>query len=201
MEQIGSKQNNKISNTLGRYLTLNKDKVLLKGSIAIALAIFILIGGYCFLHWTSSAEESNLNGLAKQAADYFGCNEVYMEEIVQKGDYLAALCRDNDNKWYMCVYERDRLFGNRWCASGGKPGFKQGRMTSWNYGSPQGEAVLVFCGVNLSDEVGWYTFRNNDIIYTYPVENNTVLDIFVIPNSYDINGSPVMLDENKQPLE
>ncbi len=175
-------------------------RTLFKSVVIAVLLVVILISGYYAYHWAKSANENNLNALAEQAENYLGKDELYIEEITKKGNYLAALCTDNKGAWYMCVYERDNLFENRWYASGSLNGLNQGKMSSWNYGSPQEEVVLIFCGISISDDVNWYTFQNDKITYTCPVENNTVLDIFIISDSSNINGTPTMLDAEKQPL-
>ena len=62
------------------------------------------------------------------------------------------------------------------------------------------EAQILFCGGDLSAEIHWYTFENSGIRYTCPVEDGLVLDVFVIPDSHNINGSPVPLDGKLQPI-
>lgn len=164
------------------------------------LSITVLAAGYCSFHWFSAADRNDFDALARQAADYLGYGEVSIEKTAQRGNYLAALCKDADENWCMCIFNRDRLFENRWRANGGKRGIKDGTVSSWNYGSPQNEAVLVFCGAGIADEVSWYKFQNCTITYTCPVESDKVLDIFIIPDSSDINGSPVLLDYNQQEI-
>lgn len=92
-------------------------------------------------------------------------------------------------------------FSSLICATGGKPYIEKGEISGWNYGSPQGEAVLIFCGTDISRDVAYYKFENNVITYTCPVEGRSVLDVFVIPNTYDINGSPVLLDKNGKEIK
>ena len=101
----------------------------------------------------------------------------------------------------MCVFDRDSVFSHRWRANGGTKGIDPGKIGVWGYGSPAGEAVLIFFGGDLSDEICWYTFQNSGVTYTCPVAENTVLDVFVIPDEISINGTPMPLDERQQALE
>lgn len=176
-----------------------KTRAFVKGCLIALLSIAVVATGYLSLHWFSTADENNLDALAQQAADYLGYDELSIEKVEQRGSYLAALCKDTDGKWCMCVFNRDRLFENRWRANGGKRGMKAGTISSWNFGT-QKKAILIFCGGNISDEVCWYKFQNNNITYTCPVESDKVLDIFVIPDNNDINGYPILLDCNQQEI-
>lgn len=178
-----------------------KTRAFMKGCLIALLFIAVLVVGYCSFHWFSTADKSNLYALAQQAADYLDYDELLIEKVEQRGSYLAALCKDTNGNWCMCVFERDRLFENRWRANGGKRGIQDGTISSWNYGSPQNEAVLIFCGGNISNEVCWYEFQNSNITYTCPIENENLLDIFIIPDSSNINGSPILLDCNRQEIE
>lgn len=178
-----------------------KARAFVKGCLIALLSIAIVVAGYLSFHWFSTANANDLDVLAQQAADYLGYNELSIEKVEQRGSYLAALCKDTDGNWCMCVFDRDHLFANRWRANGGKLRMEAGTISSWNYGSPQKEAILIFCGGNISDEICWYTFQNNNITYTCPVENDKVLDIFIIPDSTNINGYPILLDCNQQEVE
>lgn len=178
-----------------------KKRAFIKGCLIVLLGLAMLVGTYTAFHWFSTADENDHTALARQAAEYFDRDELFVEKIEKRGNYLAALCKDKDGNWCMCVFDRDSLFDNRWIAGGGKPSLKTGTIGSWNYGSPEGEAVLIFCGGSIPDEVCWYKFQNGYITYTCPVDNNTVLDIFVIPDRYDINGHPIPLDNNQQEID
>lgn len=178
-----------------------KKRSFIKGCLITLLSIAICIGGYALFHYVSTVEETNLDALAKQAADYFDYDELIVEKVERRGNYLAALCTDDNEIWCMCVFQRDRLFEDRWYANGGIPSLEKGTIESWNYGSPQNEAVLIFCGGDIPNEVCWYQFQNSNIIYTCPVEDRTLLDIFVIPDRTSINGYPILLDSNQQKIE
>lgn len=175
---------------------INILKAVLTGIIIIVLMVFSIL----FFRWIGTVAEDDTAGLARQAADYLGYDELEIIETSRRGDYLAALCKDPNSNWCMCVFDRDDLFDDRWVANGGKKSMDQGEIESWNYGSPKGEAVLVFCGGNLSDAIHWYRFENSGIEYTCSVDGGTVLDIFIILDNNNINGYAVPLDENKLPI-
>ena len=201
--ETGSAQtnDNKIAKAAAAAWKKGKARVFMKGCLIALLFIAVLVVAYCSFHWFSTADKSDLNALARQAADYLNYDEVSIEKVEQRGNYLAALCRDSEGNWSLCEFDRDRLFENRWRANGGKLKIEDGTASSWNYGSPQGEAVLIFCGGNIPDEVCWYKFQNNNITYICPVENKMILDIFIIQDSHSIGGYPILLDCNQQEIE
>ena len=178
-----------------------KKIAFIKGCLIALLGIVVVFGAYVAVHWLTTVDENNHNGLAQQAADYLGYDTLYVVEVEKRGNYLAALCKDEEENWCMCVYEKDGLFENRWYASGGKRSLKPGNIGSWNYGSPEREAVLIFCGGNISDEICWYQFQNSNITYTCPVDGSRVLDIFIIPDRNNINGYAIPLDSNQQKIQ
>ena len=187
-----------------------------KSALAAALVLFLLaaagVGVWLGVHYFQTVEETDLEGLERQAAAYLGRPrraivydfDYYALEIVEterRGDYLAALCTDGEGKWCMCVYERDSVFPDRWRGGGGKPYLTAGELGSWNYGNPR-EAVIIFCGGDLPEEAAWYTFQNSGITYTCPIENGRVLDVFVLPDTGDISSYPEeVLDQNGDPLD
>lgn len=178
-----------------------KTRAFIKGGLIALFSIAVLVAGYCSFHWLSTADGNDLDALARQAANYLNYDELSIEKVEQRGNYLAALCRDPEGSWSLCEFDRDHLFENRWRANGGKLKIEDGTASSWNYGSPQGEAVLIFCGGNIPDEACWYEFQNSNITYTCPVENKMILDIFIIPDSHNINGYPILLDCNQQEIK
>ena len=158
-------------------------------------AVLVLVAG-----WFRSVSASDREGLARQAADYLKRGPLELVLTEKRGDFLAALFKTGEGDWCMCVFDRSPVFQNRWVAGGGKPSFDAGTLTSWNYGSPREGAVLVFCGGGLSPDIAWYTFVNSGIHYTCPVTDRQVLDVFVIPDHRNINGSPVPLNEDQVPI-
>lgn len=177
-----------------------KHKAFLKGVVAVLVGVLLLLGGYTGYHWFSTAAGEDLSALEHAAAEYMDLDTVHLHQTEQKGNYLAALCTDENGDWFACVFSRDALFENRWNVCGGVSGIQSGEIGSWNYGSPQKEAVLVFCGGDISQEVRWYRFQNGQTIYISPVEDGMVLDLFIIPDTYDINGHPTMLDSDGQEI-
>ena len=113
---------------------------------------------------------------------------------------MAALCIDPEHAWSMCVYERHAIFDDRWVASGGKKAMDSGEIESWNYGSPKKEAILIFCGGNLPEDIAYYSFENSGVEYTCPVDDGTVLDLFIILDRGNINGYPIPLNAYKEPV-
>lgn len=171
---------------------MGKRKSLLIGSQVALVVVLVLIGIYAGVHRFSSVSGSDLDGLARQAADYFGTGDLSITKTAQRGDYFAALCTDNNGNWYMCEYDKDKLFSDRWRAGGGTRGFKAGKLASWNFGTG-GDAVLIFCGAQLPDNVLDYIFTNSGVTYSCSVKDHTVLDIFIIPDSDDISSVPVAI--------
>lgn len=168
-------------------------------AVAVAAAVILGVLGY---HWFSTVPSSDAEGLVSQAEQYLGSDALQILKISGRGDYLAALCVDAEEKWWLCVFDRDPIFQGRYYANGGKVRILTGELTSWNFGDPEGNAVLIFCGGGLPSEMKWYTFSNAGVTYTCPVEDAAVLDIFIIPGGKNnINASPIPLNEDRQPLK
>ena len=109
---------------------------------------------------------------------------------------------DSGDNWCICVYDRDEVFPDRWRANGGAMGMEDGQINSWNFGDPQGNAVIVMGGWGLPWDIAAYSFENSRITYTCPtVVGGMFLDLFVLPDTND-NGANnlVLLDENGDPL-
>lgn len=172
----------------------------LKAVLTAVIIIVVMVSAMLLFGWIGTVSENDTLGLARQAADYLGYDELEIIETTRRGDYLAALCKDPNGNWCMCVFDRDDLFNDRWVANGGKKSMDTGEIESWNYGSPNREAVLIFCGGDLPEDMKWYSFENAGIEYTCSVENGTVLDVFIILDNTNINGHPIPLDENKEPI-
>ena len=79
--------------------------------------------------------------------------------------------------------------------TGGTIDMESGKITSRNCGNEKGEAVLVFGGIGIPDSVEGYEFQNSGVQYSCPVDGETVLDLFVIPDTNDINAAPEMIKE------
>ena len=199
--QSACPEEKKLAEAAARVWKRGKKLAFLRGGLLALLAVALLFGGYGAVHWFSTVDGADVPGLARQAAEYLGYDELFIEETAQRGDYLAALCKDAEGNWCMCVFDRDRVFEGRWYANGGKRQMEKGKLGSWNFGSPEREAVLVFCGGDIPEEVCWYRFQNGGITYTCPVEDDTLLDLFIIPDRESISGSPVPLDSEQRELE
>lgn len=195
-------EDKKIVKAANAVIKKGKKKSFLVGCLIALCAVLVLASAYTGYHWFSSVSGDDLDALAQAAEDYFHESELSVIKTAQRGNYLAALCTDKDGKWFMCEYDRDDVFKERFIASGGTIDFSPGELGSWNWGSPMGEAVLIFWGSELSGDAHFYAFQNNGITYICPIENKTVLDIFIIPNGgSDINADFTLLDEYRQPLK
>lgn len=166
----------------------------------VALICFLALGtAYYTFHWFTSVDGRDRRGLEQQAAEYLHYEKVYIQETEQRGDYLAALGKRSNGEWCVCVFARDRIFSDRWSAQGGILGMEKGTMGSWNVGI-HGNAIMVFGGGDLPEEARWYTFENAGITYTCPVEDKKVLDMFIILDTNDADGTPVLLDRAKREM-
>ena len=183
-----------------------------RGVLGVLLLIVLVVGFNLGYHWFTSVPETDVDALTKQAAEYLlrprrsftpeaDPDTLRIVELERKGDYLAALCTDDQGHWCMCVYDRDEIFKDRWRGGGGKPRLTAGTLGSWNFGNPQ-EAVIIFCGGDLPEEAAYYTFRNSGITYICPIEERQVLDVFLLPDTNDIASSAVdLLDQNGETLD
>lgn len=187
-------------------------RMVWRGMLSALLALAIMIGFRVGCHWFTSVPETDVDALTKQAAEYLlrprraftpeaDPDTLRIVELERRGDYLAALCVDDQSNWCMCVYDRDRIFENRWRGGGGKPSLIAGELGSWNFGNSR-EAVIIFCGGDLPEDAAYYTFRNSGITYTCPIKDRQVLDIFLLPDTRDISSYPeILMDQNGEPLE
>ena len=166
-------------------------RMVWRGVLAVLLFLAIVVGVNVGYHWFTSVPETDTDALTKQAAEYLlkprraftpeaDPDTLRIVELERKGDYLAALCTDDWGHWCMCVYDRDKMFKDRWRGGGGKPRLNAGELGSWNFGTNH-EAVIIFCGGDLPEEAAYYTFRNSGITYTCPIEERQVLDVFLLP--------------------
>ena len=187
-------------------------RMVWRGMLSALLALAIMIGFRVGCHWFTSVPETDVDALTKQAAEYLlvprraftpeaDPDTLRIVELERRGNYLAALCVDDQSNWCMCVYDRDRIFENRWRGGGGKPSLIAGELGSWNFGNSR-EAVIIFCGGDLPEDAAYYTFRNSGITYTCPIKDRQVLDIFLLPDTRDISSYPeILMDQNGEPLE
>lgn len=190
----------------------NNTRMLVKGFAVAAAFAILLVGGWLACHWFTSVSETDVDALTRQAAEYLlkpnrivtpeaDPDTLRIVELERRGDYLAALCTDDQNHWCMCVYDKDRVFENRWRGGGGKPVLDAGELGSWNFGTAN-DAVIIFCGGDLPGDAAYYTFRNSGITYTCPIKNGQVLDVFLLPDTRDISSYPeIILNEDLQPVE
>ena len=77
---------------------LNKVIQSLKSALYIIVIVAALVGFVFGYSWVSSVDENDTNGLARQAADYLGCEELEIIDLEKRGNYLATLSQ--------CITER-----------------------------------------------------------------------------------------------
>ena len=178
-------------------------RVLLAGILLAAAVLVVLAVGFFAQHWVGTARQGDAAGLTKGAESYLKTEGLHLERTQRRGNYMAALFTDEDGTWYMCEFDRDSVFTDRWRAggsSGGSDGLAAGEMNDWLSGSPDREAVMIYCGVGLPEEAKWYAFRHDWTTYISPIEEGTVLDVFVVSDSSGVGTMPVLLDAEKEPL-
>lgn len=187
-------------------------RMVWRGVLGILLLLAIVVGFNLVYHWFTSVPETDVDALTKQAAEYLlrprrslnpeaDPDTLRIVELERKGDYLAALCTDDQGHWCMCVYDRDEIFKDRWRGGGGKPRLTAGTLGSWNFGNSR-EAVIIFCGGELPEKAAYYTFQNSGITYICPIEERQVLDVFLLPDTNDIGSYPEeLLGQNGEPLD
>lgn len=181
-------------------VTSIRKKYIVITAVVIIAGILSGIFAYLGFHYLSTVPENDFDGLSKKASDYLKYDELFIVKTTKRGNYLAALCTDNNSNWCMCIFERDDMFSSRFDVCGGRKGDK-GELSSWNASDSKGNIILVFYGAELSDEVYWYTFENSGIEYTCPIDDNKALDIFIIPDGNSLNSYPIMLDKDKKIME
>ncbi len=177
-------------------------RALLRGGLMMLALILLCVACYVGWHCYSTLPETDLEGLAAQAAEYLGGGPLTVERTERRGDYLAALCVDERGFRCICIFDRDRLFKDRWYANGGTFWMEPGELGVWNFGSPARESVLAFGGGDLPAEARWYTFTSGGITHFCPVEDDSLLGLFVIPDGRgSTSTAPILLDENYRPLD
>ena len=176
----------------------------------LAALVAVVAGVYVGYHYVSSVSPDDQRGMLEAAGEYLtqwddeDIREPDAESMScvasdENGDYMAMLFSDAGGGYSLCVYERDKVFRNRWYASGGTTYIDAGKFGSWGYYSPKKEAVLIFYGGDLPEDAQYYTFRNAGVSMIVPVDE-TVLDIFIFTEDGDVNGYPILLDENQNAL-
>lgn len=163
----------------------HKKKAFRMGIILAALLVVIAAVVFLGSHYMQTASMEDMSGLEYQLESYSEVEHVNVRSIIQKGDYLAVASCDDDGKWHLGVFSRDKVFSNRWRICGSLSKVKPGYLANWNYETPEGGTILVCFGAELSEDICGYSFSNSGVTYTCPVKENSVLDFFFIPDAYD----------------
>ncbi|MGN1444544.1 MAG: hypothetical protein ACI4XE_11925 [Acutalibacteraceae bacterium] len=166
-------------------------RIIVTSVICVLLLISVFFGYHGFVGVSANSPEK----LTAAAEGYFETDGLKLLKTEKRGNYLAVLFRDKNEKAVLGVFERDSVFQNRYEVSGGTIDIESGKIESWNCGNEKGEAVLVFGGIGIPDHVKSYAFTNSGKKYTCPVDSENVLNLFVIPDAEDINGAPEQITE------
>lgn len=181
--------------------TMRKSAGMVRRGALTALLVPVLAALFLLGHYVTSVSETDRTALARQAEKYLGSEGTRLVETERKGAYLAALCTDDNGSWCMCVFDRDKVFKDRWVAGGGTPNLRAGELGSWNFGDPR-EAVIILCGGDLPEEAACYTFQNGGVTYICPVQDRQVLDVFLLPENGDtVSHQLKLLDMEGQLLD
>ena len=163
----------------------NKHIAFKMGIILTALVLLIGSVVICSAHYSHSAAGDDTAGLQVLLENLCDIEGIEIDRIVRKGNYLAVSGQDSDGKWYLGIYTRDRILSQRWQIYGALNKVQAGNLANWNYKTPEGDTILVCFGAELSENISGYTFTNSGVTYICPVEDQTVLDFFFIPDDYD----------------
>lgn len=191
-------------------------KQLWCGAAVMLAAMGLAAGLFLGWHYVTSVEVTDVaaadrTALTRQAERYLSQlnresrsagGTLSMVDLEQRGNYLAALCVEEDEGWDLCIYDRDSVFKNRWKATGGAFGMECGTVNSWNFGSAQGETVIAFGGWGLPQDIKAYSFEHDGITCIAPVgDGGRLLDLFVVPDSRTIAPANLtLLDESGRML-
>lgn len=159
--------------------------------IGMTLALLLFLGilgiGY-FLghHYRESCADGDWASLRDVLSETNGNAKLsQVETSVQKGSYLAIACCDENGLWHVGVFMPDSVFSSRWVCIGSLGSVRPGKLASWNCKMEGDDTVLVCFGAELPEKITGYTFSNSGVTYICPVEGNSVLDFFFVPDAYD----------------
>lgn len=158
--------------------TIKKSKMRILWAVVIVLiTVTLLISVYPAYHFFTSVNADNTSAIEKMANDYFRTDETDMKIIksVKKGDYYAFLMQ-SEKETKLRIFRTDDIFENRISVLGGGDGVNDGTVHLYCFGE-KGMTISVFYGCDISDTEYSYTYRG--IKCTKPIENKTVLDMFV----------------------
>lgn len=163
----------------------NKRKAFRTGFILVLSLAVVVAALFLGSHYANTSATADTAGLVKQLENYVEIDNIESVQMAQKGEYLAISGSNEESLWYVGIYERDSVFSDRWKICGSMEKVKAGKLANWNYGTPEGDTILVSFGAALSDDIEGYTFTNSGVTYTCPVKDNRVLDFFFVPDAYD----------------
>lgn len=127
----------------------NKHTAFRMGIILAALVVLIGSVVICGTHYARSAAGDDTVGLQALPEKLSDMEEIEIDRIVQKGDYLAVSGQDGDGKWHLGIYTRDHIFPQRWQICGSLNKVHSGNLANWNYETPEGGTILICFGAAL----------------------------------------------------
>lgn len=191
----------KVTKVAKTALKKKKTIAFVAGCLVVLLLVSLVIGAGFTYHALNSADGDDYDSLRAHAERYLGWQIQYIKQIEIKGDYLAALCKNEYGDWDLCVFKRDGLLKNRWVTHGKERGLNTGdRLGAYFYGNSEGVNVVVIFGGDVPSEVKSYRYETSDVTYICPA-NKYVLDIFIIYNQKVGGGFIDVLDENGEEID
>lgn len=172
-------------------------RLAFRRGVLLCLIIMLLSGVICTVfylgsHYNNSCFAEDLTGLQSAIQADLSNPETQgrsvivgpIENTVQSGRYLAAICRDELGLWVVSIFRPDTVFSNRYVTCGNLSRVRPGHLVNWNF-NDNGDTVLFCFGIELSEDIVGYTFTNSGITYSCPVENRFFADFFFITDTYD----------------
>ena len=163
---------------------------VLKGIVCAVVVLFLLFSIYPIYQFCTTVSVKDEAGVEKMANDYLNRYTMKMVQCVQKGDYLAVLL-ENESGNAVVLFRRNRIFKERYeIFSRTGPECDFGKIELHCIGQ-NGITINVFFGTKIPEEFSQYKFGYRGTEVLCPIENQTVLDVFLdvnesFSNAYDI---------------
>lgn len=170
------------------------------GTVCLLAAIFY---GY---HWLSTVSENDTAKIERLAIEStvsmsYNFNHIALENAKicaseKSGEYMAFLVQSED-LYYIVEMEQDTVFKSRWHYEGGTSSIKAGELSSFHMQNCNHPALIIVGGGDLPENAAYYAVRTqNQTFALVPIENGTVCNIHLQPNTYDLGSGPILLDKN-----
>jgi len=178
-ERLTEEKLNAASNEIIVRTIKKSRRGIIWGVAAVFIIICLTALAYPAYHYFSSVDADNTAAIEKMANDYFRTDKEDMTIIktVKKGDYYAFLM-GSERETKLRLFRKNSLFENRISVLGGSGGKGVEENTVHLYCTGErGMTISVFYGYDMSDSEYSYTYRG--VKCTNPIEDKTVLDMFV----------------------